>query len=96
MKRLILGLLVCALPCLAQAPLPLETLTGYGCVVERVNYAEGTTAKAAWRWRVNAWAEHGGKKDWPLVLSLRGDRRQAFKDCDKWMKSVEKNLKSRK
>ncbi len=85
----LLALLAACLPPLggaasasAQSPLPLETLSAYGCDIHHV---EG-------RWTVHAWAAHGGDHDWQLYLANQSDLPKAAKVCARWIKQVEKSV----
>lgn len=75
---------------LKKMPVPLETLTKYGCVVS--GFSDDT-------YQLRIWGEHKSLRqvlpvrDWKIYVGQYKDEMKALKDCHKWKKRVKKQVR---
>ena len=83
MKLLLpIGLLL-SVPASRANDLQLDGITHYGCTIEQ--QSDGP-------WRTTVWAEHGDKRDWEMLYSVRKIAAKAMKDCETWRAKTEKAI----
>lgn len=69
--------------------LPSKTnLSNFGCSVQPVEYSPRPGVAPSNSFELTVWAEHGGKRDFEQVYSVRPKIRSAFNDCGKWAEQV--------
>lgn len=80
------GFLILAIACLsalAQAPTPPVTPDRtYGCVIQK---GQGS-------WEVRLWTGTPEHHEWDFLGSKRDGLRKAMNDCDKWMRSMNRQV----
>ena len=76
---------------LLTAPYPKEIVpVKFGC---SINAYQNPGVPPYNVWHLHTWIEHKGGK-WIKLHSIRESRAKSLKDCEKWMKAVEKHIRS--
>jgi len=101
MKQAILFLLLVSAPATASddtmwESLHVEAVTSYGCNINQATVS-GIVGEPTDHWMTDAWAKRRDMPDWAMALgyfpSNSSGRSKAMRDCDNWMKKVEKRIR---